>query len=69
MLGFGKVPRGWVVRGKPRQGIGPDSLGKACPLPKRAEARLALSQLHSSSHSPPGGPTDSSLEPSPGLLT
>lgn len=27
------------------QGIGPDSLGKACPLPKRAEARLALSQL------------------------
>lgn len=45
MLGFGKVPTEWVVRGKPRQDIGPDSLGKACPLPKRAEARLAVSQL------------------------
>lgn len=45
MLGFGKVPTEWVVRGKPRQDIGPDSLGKACPLPKRAEAQLAVSQL------------------------
>lgn len=32
--GAGEVPRGWVVRGRPEQGTGPDSPGKACPLPR-----------------------------------
>lgn len=68
MLGVGEVVRGWVVRRKPRQGTGPDSPGKACPLPRRAEACLAVSQLQFA-QSQSTWLTDSSLEPSPGLLT
>lgn len=68
MLGVGEVLRGWVVRGKPRQGTGPDSPKKACPLPRRAEACLAVSQFQFT-QSQSTWLTDSSLEPSPGLLT